>query len=181
MDRILISACLIGRPVRYNGTSKSSDAKDILARWQDEGRLVPLCPEIAVGFQTPRPPAEIRTSDIPTDPLVDGVSVLRGQARVFESGGRDVSDLYITAAHETVTRAQRAGCRYAVLTDGSPSCGSTFIYDGTFSGRTQSGVGTTTAALRDVGISVWPETAIPELDRVLRSPGTTRDLSDVTP
>lgn len=164
MERILISACLVGQPVRYNGTDKRSDAADIISRWQTEGRLVPHCPECAVGFPTPRPPAEIVAAQL----APSGVEVLAGAARVMEATGTDVTHLYARAAQDTVAMAKRNGCRHAVLTDGSPSCGSTFVYDGTFSGTTKPGVGSTTAALRAAGISVWPETAIAELDAVLR-------------
>ncbi|MBF9060301.1 DUF523 domain-containing protein, partial [Rhodobacterales bacterium HKCCSP123] len=48
VQRILVSACLIGRPVRYDGRAKDPGT-DLLARWQAEGRLVPLCPEMAGG------------------------------------------------------------------------------------------------------------------------------------
>ncbi len=163
MERILISACLVGRPVRYNGTDKSHDAAEIVARWQGEGRLMLLCPEVSVGFSTPRPPAEIKAND----DGCNGDMVLNGSARVVEDTGVDVSELYIKAARETVDFAMRHGCRHAVLTDGSPSCGSTFIYDGSFTGKRKSGIGTTTAALRKVGVRVWPETAIAELHDLL--------------
>jgi len=163
MERILISACLVGRPVRYDGTDRSHDAAEIVARWRDEGRLLLLCPEIAVGFSTPRPPAEIKGHD---DDCT-GNMVLTGNARVVENTGADVSELYIKAARETVDFAMRHGCRHAVLTDGSPSCGSTFIYDGSFTGKRKSGMGTTTAALRQVGVRVWPETAIADLNDLL--------------
>lgn len=164
MERILISACLVGRPVRYNGTDKRHDAAEIIARWQDEGRLVLVCPELAVGFPTPRPPAEI----IGDGGKGQGEMVLNGSARVVEATGADVSELYIQAALDTVEVAKRHGCSHAVLTDGSPSCGSTFIYDGSFTGIRKSGVGTTTAALRHDGVRVWPETAISELDAFLK-------------
>lgn len=164
MERILISACLVGRPVRYNGTEKSHDSVETISRWQDEGRLVLLCPEVAVGFPTPRPPAEIigETDDC------NGETVLSGNARVLENEGADVSELYIQAARDTVDFAERHGCLHAVLTDGSPSCGSTFIYDGSFTGNRKPGMGTTTAALRNAGVRVWPETAIAELDFLLK-------------
>ena len=58
LEKILISACLLGERVRYHG----GDARiehPILRRWQDEGRLVPLCPEVTGGLTTPRPAAEI--------------------------------------------------------------------------------------------------------------------------
>ena len=57
MKRLLVSACLLGQPVRYDGQSKPvPDAR--LERWATEGRLVPFCPECAAGLPTPRPPAE---------------------------------------------------------------------------------------------------------------------------
>lgn len=164
MERILISACLVGHPVRYNGTDKGHNGAQTVARWQNEGRLLLLCPEIAAGFPTPRPPAEINGQD----DSFDGKLVLNGKARVLEATGADVSSLYIQAARYTVNYAQQHGCHHAVLTDGSPSCGSTFIYDGSFTGQKKSGIGTTTAALRNAGIHVWPETAITKLDALLK-------------
>ena len=163
MEKILISACLIGRPVRYNGSDKASGAENILKRWQEEGRLVPVCPEVAVGFPTPRPPAEIQDKGIKSAKAVDGHDVLNGKAFVFEQTGSDVTELYVQAANAAVILAKTHGCRHAVLTDGSPSCGSSFIYDGSFSRVKLKGVGTTTAALRKEGIAVWAETQIREL------------------
>ncbi|MEL7093048.1 MAG: 2-thiouracil desulfurase family protein, partial [Pseudomonadota bacterium] len=142
---------------------KSHDAAHIIARWQDEGRLTLLCPEVAVGFPTPRPPAEIVGTGDST-----GDTVLDGSARVVERTGADVSDLYVRAARDTVDFARRHSCTHAVLTDGSPSCGSTFIYDGSFTGARKPGVGTTTAALQRAGVQVWPEARIAELDALLR-------------
>ena len=163
MERILISSCLVGRPVRYNGSDKTHGWADIVARWQKEGRLLLLCPEVAVGFPTPRPPAEI----VGEGEVGDGNAVLAGTARVIEDTKTDVTHLYVRAAQVAVDFAARHGCRHAVLTDGSPSCGSTFIYDGSFTGVRTSGIGTTAAALRHAGVRVWPETAIPELDLIL--------------
>lgn len=159
--RILISACLLGRRVRYNGSDKTSGYQTILNRWAQEGWLVPLCPEIAVGFPTPRPPAEIQGSG--------GTEVLEGHARIVEDTGRDVTALYQKAAEDAVSFARRNGCQHAVLTDGSPSCGSSVIYDGSFKGVQKAGMGSTTAALRRSGVRVWSEKEIPELDRVLKA------------
>ena len=162
MEKILVSACLLGRPVRYNGTDKRSGAEVVLRRWQDEGRLLSVCPEVAVGFPIPRPAAEI------VGPNAGGADVLAGRASVVEATGADVTALYEKAARDTVSLAIRHGCRHAILTDGSPSCGSTYVYDGTFSGRRISGDGTTTAALRAAGVQVWSETQIAALDEELR-------------
>src|SRR5690242_9591884 len=58
--KVVVSACLLGAPVRYNGTDKKS-THPILQRWVDEGRTVSVCPEVLGGLGTPRPPAEIVT------------------------------------------------------------------------------------------------------------------------
>ncbi|HBO0702968.1 TPA: hypothetical protein L4J47_003596 [Enterobacter kobei] len=45
-DIILLSPCLSGHLVRYNGTDKSCSS-DLLQHWREEGRLVTHCPELA--------------------------------------------------------------------------------------------------------------------------------------
>ncbi|HBF30641.1 2-thiouracil desulfurase family protein, partial [Rhizobium sp.] len=87
MDKILISACLMGRPVRYDGKGKPLHHAAIV-RWQEEGRLVVFCPEQAGGLPTPRPPAEIENGG-------SGDDVLQGHARVLEVTGGDVTDQFI--------------------------------------------------------------------------------------
>ncbi|PLM43301.1 DUF523 domain-containing protein, partial [Klebsiella michiganensis] len=52
-DKILVSACLMGFQVRYNGSHKARLA-NALSRWQSEGRLVTHCPELAAGLPIPR-------------------------------------------------------------------------------------------------------------------------------
>ncbi|MCP3944045.1 MAG: DUF523 domain-containing protein [Desulfobacteraceae bacterium] len=47
--------------------------------------------------------------------------------------------------------------KFAVLKEGSPSCGSTKIYDGTFSGIKISGQGVTTSLLTNNAIKVFNE------------------------
>ncbi|ANS41906.1 DUF523 domain-containing protein [Serratia inhibens] len=148
-QKILFSACLAGFKVRYNGSDKPL-VNATLQRWQREGRLVVCCPELAAGFSTPRPSAEIT-------PAANGASVLAQQARVMEAGGGDVTDGYLLGAHLALETARRHGCRFALLTDGSPSCGSQFIYDGSFSGQTKPGSGVTAELLRQHGIEVFSD------------------------
>jgi uncharacterized protein YbbK (DUF523 family) len=88
--KILISACLAGLPVRYNGSAKPL-LHDAVERWKAEGRLVTLCPELAGGFQVPRPPAEIENG-------LDGDDVLDGRARVLEISGGAVTAAHIDGA-----------------------------------------------------------------------------------
>jgi len=143
MDRILISACLLGRPVRYDGRGKAL-THDALERWKTEDRLVPVCPEIMAGFATPRPPAEI-------EPGAGGSAVLDGRARVFEKTGRDVTALYLNGADATLEIARQNRCRFALMTDGSPSCGSGFVHGGR--GRRGGAV----AAARRAGVRREPD------------------------
>ena len=164
MERVLVSACLLGSHVRYNGSYRL-DNHPVLTRWQAEGRIVQICPEVAAGFATPRPPAEIRGSG-------DGRAVLHGQGQVVEQTGNDVTGLYLEAGQLALDLARETGCRYAVLTDGSPSCGSSFVYDGSFSGKRVAGRGTTTALLEANGIRVFSEDNIGELDDLLSKPGS---------
>ncbi|MBP1128602.1 MULTISPECIES: DUF523 domain-containing protein [Serratia] len=148
-SKILFSACLAGFHVRYNGSNKPL-FDSTLQRWQREGRLVVCCPELAAGFSTPRPSAEITAA-------AEGATVLAQQARVMEVSGGDVTDSYLLGAHLALETARRHGCRFALLTDGSPSCGSQFIYDGSFSGQTKPGSGVTAELLRQHGIEVFSE------------------------
>ena len=148
MIKILISACLLGERVRYHGGDAAlSDA--ILDRWRREGRLVPFCPEVAGGLPVPRPPAEIQGAG--------GTAVLDGTARVVTSAGADVTDAFRAGARAALDAAVREGARIAVLKDGSPSCGSRTIHDGTFTGRRRAGVGVTAALLAERKMRVFNE------------------------
>lgn len=153
--KILISACLAGLPVRYNGSAKPL-LHAAVDRWKAEGRLVVLCPELAGGFQVPRPPAEIENG-------LDGDDVLDGRARVLEISGRDISPAYIEGAEIALAVARENACRHALLIDGSPSCGSGFVYDGSFSGVRHAGRGVTAALLRRNGISVYSDREVERL------------------
>ncbi|MCG8690472.1 MAG: DUF523 domain-containing protein [Minwuiales bacterium] len=154
MEKILVSACLLGQKVRYDGGDKAL-AHPLLAAWAEAGRLVPICPEVAAGFPTPRPPAEIDGDG--------GEAVLAGTARVLEQTGADVTALYRAGAEAALDLARRHRIRFALLTDRSPSCGSALIYNGGFADVTRAGVGVTTALLRRNGIRVFSEHRIDDL------------------
>ena len=154
-EKILVSACLLGRPVRYNGSAKTV-THPALDQWRREGRLVSICSELTAGFSVPRPPAEIAASQ-------SGEAVLSEGARIIEATGTDVTDLYVAGARAALDLAREHDCRFALLIDGSPSCGSGFIYDGTFAGRKHVGAGVTAALLQRNGIEVFAETEIDAL------------------
>ncbi|PWC22198.1 DUF523 domain-containing protein [Brenneria roseae subsp. roseae] len=155
MNKILISACLSGFPVRYNGSARLS-VEGYLTQWRQQSRLVMFCPELSAGFPTPRPPAEIIPS--PT-----GTSVITQGARVVETTGDDVTERYILGAWLTLEMAQRHDCRFALLTEGSPSCGNNVIYSGRFDGSQISGRGVTAELLRNHGIEVFSDREIDQL------------------
>lgn len=153
--KILISACLLGQPVRYDGKGKPL-FHPAIDRWRQEGRLVTICPEMAGGMPVPRPPAEIERG-------ASGLDVLEGRARVLEATGGDVTVEFIAGAKKALAFAQTNGCTHALLIDGSPSCGSVAIYDGSFSGVKHTGNGVTAALLRRQGIAVYAPSKIEEL------------------
>ncbi|CAG9203550.1 conserved hypothetical protein [Paraburkholderia caribensis] len=155
MKRILVSACLAGVPVRYDGSAKTL-ASMLLQTWRDEGRLVVVCPEVAAGFGTPRRPAEIQLRR-------NGQDVLDGTARICDNAGADVTALFIEGARHALQQALAHDCRYALLADGSPSCGSSFIHDGTFSRVAHEAAGVTAALLERHGIRVFAPDGIDEL------------------
>lgn len=159
MQRVLVSACLLGQPVRYDGGTVATEG-GILARWQMEGRIVPMCPEMAGGLPVPRLPAEIHGEG-------GGAAVLRNAARVVEHHGHDVTEAFVRGAQRALEVAQEAGVQVAVLTERSPSCGSAFLYDGTFSTQLQPGEGVTAALLRQHGIRVFSQHQLDEAARLL--------------
>ncbi|HHY0805432.1 TPA: DUF523 domain-containing protein, partial [Klebsiella pneumoniae] len=89
--------------------------------------------------------------------------VLAGRARIVESDGRDVTGHYQLAAWLALSAAREAGCQAALLTDGSPTCGSKFVYDGSFRGRRKAGAGVAAELLRAHGITVFSDGQIPQL------------------
>lgn len=149
MQHILVSACLLGQAVRYDGSDKLCE-DPILQSWLANGQVVPFCPELAGGLPVPRQPAEISLG-------AGGIGVLSGQARVVEAGGRDVTAEFLSGAKQALAVARQYGIRLAILKEGSPSCGSSLTYDGHFSGHQIPGVGVTAAGLRAAGITVFSE------------------------
>ena len=152
MEKILVSRCLLGHRVRYDGGA--SGPFDQLQQWLDEGRIVPLCPEVAGGLPTPRAAAEI--------PGGQGAHVLDGQASVITTEGEDVSAQFLDGARQALALVQRHGIRVAVLKANSPSCGNLLTYDGTFSGVKVSGEGVTAALLKRHGVQVFSELELPQ-------------------
>ncbi len=133
---LLVSACLLGTCCNHEGGHSRRAAVESLHATH---RLVPVCPEVCGGLATPRPAAERRGD------------------RVVNVQGDDVTDAYERGARAAVQLASAVGARRAVLKARSPSCGSSKIYDGTFTRTLVEGEGVTAAALRAAGIDVISE------------------------
>ena len=143
MEKLLISACLAGENTRYDG--KNNEMPELIEELGKYFELVLFCPEVVGGLPTPRDPSEIRGNT------------------VYQSSGRNVTDAFVRGAHEAYRLCSYFGIRYAVMKDGSPSCGSTEIHDGTFSGRKIKGKGFTAQYLEDHGVHVYNEANVSEL------------------
>jgi len=135
-EYILVSSCLAGLNCKYNGENNKND--DIL-RFIKEKNTILVCPEQLGGLSTPRIPAEI---------LAD---------KVIDKNAKDVSLNFIRGAEETLKIAQLYNCKKAVLKAKSPSCASSFVYDGSHSGKIVKGKGITTKLLIKNGIKVVNE------------------------
>ncbi|EIM16455.1 DUF523 domain-containing protein [Pseudomonas chlororaphis] len=159
MHKILVSRCLLGHRVRYDGGANGPF--DQLASWQAEGRVVALCPEVAGGLPTPRAAAEI--------PGGQGGEVLDGLAQVITTEGEDVSAEFLSGARQALELVREHGIRIAVLKANSPSCGNLLTYDGSFSGVKVSGEGVTAALLKRAGVQVFSELELAEAAAALAS------------
>ncbi|RIX50090.1 DUF523 domain-containing protein [Paenibacillus nanensis] len=143
---ILVSSCLAGLKVRYNGTHRLDDR---VAKLIEENKAVAVCPELLGGFSTPREPAEIIGGD--------GDDVLDGVAKVVEKSGKDVTELYLKGAYAALEIAKNINATLVVLKENSPSCGSSTIYNGEFKGNKVAGNGVTSSLLKRNGFKVVSE------------------------
>jgi len=143
---IVISACLVGEKVRYDGNHKLDlFYKNLI----DEKKAISICTEILGGLQVPREPAEIIGGD--------GYDVWNDQAKVMTVAGRDVTIQFKEGAKRALSIIKDLNADTVILKSDSPSCGSTVIYDGTFTGNKKEGVGVTTALFTLNGINVYDE------------------------
>lgn len=158
MHKILVSRCLLGHRVRYDGGAHGP--YDLLQQWLDEGRVVALCPEVAGGLLTPRPPAEIVGGQ--------GAQVLDGRLPVLTIDGADVTSAFVAGAQQALALVHEHGIRLALLKARSPSCGNLENYDGSFSGVRVAGEGVTAALLRRAGVQVFNEQQLDEARQALQ-------------
>ena len=139
MERILISACLVGDNVKYNGGNNLSPKIEALL---EKYELVPFCPEVEGGLSTPRHPSEQRGD------------------KVFNDLAEDVTDNFEKGAELAYNICLFLKIKKVILKERSPSCGVHQIYDGSFSHKVIPGMGVTASYLASKGIQIYNEDEI---------------------
>lgn len=150
MHRILVSQCLYGgEPVRYDGRCKAETDPRFL-KWKEEGRLIPVCPEVFGGLSVPRSDAQ------------------RQAQRIIARTGEDVTWAYRKGAEEAVRLAKEHRVLCAIMKEKSPSCGSNLIYDGSFTGTLIKGRGLAAELLQEAGIMVFSEDQLDQVEALMQ-------------
>ena len=143
--KLLISACLLGANVKYNG---GNNLIDEVKQLENDFELFSVCPEVQGGMLTPRIPSEI---------------VNLNPVKVQNEYGIDTTDFFISGAIQSLEVCKQNGIKIALLKSKSPSCGNEKIYDGSFSDKLIDGVGITVGLLIQNNIKVFNENQIKEL------------------
>lgn len=149
MRKILVSGCLYGDHVRYDdGDVPCLDERFL--KWKEDGRLVKVCPEVFGGLPIPRPDSQ-RVGD-----------------KVMACTGADVTKEYTIGAEETLRLAKEHDIVFAIMKEDSPSCGSRFIYDGTFTDTKTEGIGLAVEYLKKAGYPVFDEEELDQAEQLLK-------------
>lgn len=146
-ENILISSCLYGKYVRYDGNHNKIDSS-LLSRLKKKYKLFHFCPEVEGGLSTPRVPCEI---------------VAHNPLKIINKNGKNQTTEFLVGAKKTVALCLANDITKAILKSNSPSCSSKFIYDGTFSGAKVKGIGATAQLLQENNIEVFDENDIEKL------------------
>jgi len=149
MKKILISACLLGENVKYDGGHNSIVDNPFINKLLKLDMLIPFCPEVEGGLETPRVPVEI----------IDN--------KAINQIGEDKTSYFNQGAQKTLELCKKHNIKYAILKFRSPSCGSGQIYDGTFSHTLVSGDGISTKLLKENNIKVFTEKELEKIEKII--------------
>jgi len=161
--KVLVSSCLLGEDVRYDGRNSSIamgssftfSQKEIFMDVLCENQIYSFCPEVSGGLSTPRLPAEIVSA---TKPF-----------KVETNDETDVTIPFLIGAKHALDICNEEDIKVALLKSKSPSCGNTHIYDGSFSNTLIEGQGLTARLLEENGIRVFNETQLEDLKQFIES------------
>jgi uncharacterized protein YbbK (DUF523 family) len=142
--KLLISACLLGTPCRYDGRSKPAEN---ISKLMLKHTLIPICPEMMGGLSTPRLPCEIRGN------------------KVICQNGEDRTLQYMNGAKKCLEIFKKENCDAVLLKTKSPSCGKGKVYDGSFSKTLTDGDGIAVKLFKFYNIKIYTEDDIENLSR----------------
>lgn len=103
-----VSACLLGRPVRFDGGHKRDDF--VTETLGEHVTYVSVCPEIEIGLGTPRPTLRL-------------VQAEQDSVRLIMTGGVDHTDTMRRYAERRLDELASADLDGFILKKDSPSCG----------------------------------------------------------
>lgn len=144
MEKILVSACLLGENCKYSGGNNYDPRVAEFVRGRE---VIPVCPEVLAGLGIPRTPIEIR----------DGV--------VVDQNGKVVDDAIRSAVAQILAQIENEDILCAVLKSRSPTCGVRQVYDGSFTDALVAGSGVLAQALEAAGYAVMDNEDLTLLNR----------------
>lgn len=161
--KILISSCLLGEDVRYDGNNSSValnpkfsfSSKELFMDILCENEIYSFCPEVAGGLSVPRIPSEIVKNQ---KPFI-----------VKNKEDEDVTINFLIGAKKALDTCIEEGIKVALLKANSPSCGNINIYDGSFSKNLIEGQGLTARLLSENGVKIFNETQLKELAKFIKT------------
>ena len=161
--KILVSSCLLGEDVRYDGNNSSIalnpkfsfSSKELFMDILCDNEIYSFCPEVAGGLGVPRIPAEIVNNDKPF--------IIKNEE------GADVTINFLLGAKKALDLCLEENIKVALLKANSPSCGNINVYDGTFTNNLVEGQGLTARLLKENNIEVFNEKQLNELEKFIKT------------
>ena len=137
--KIGVSACLVGKNTKYDGTNNYNQA--VIDYLKDKDYVL-ICPEVFGGLPTPR---------IPSEQIKD---------KVINKDQIDVTNEFVLGAKKSLALLKENNVTVLILKERSPSCGYKKVYDGTFSKTLIDGNGVFTNMAIKEGFTIYTESDI---------------------
>jgi uncharacterized protein YbbK (DUF523 family) len=147
MEKLLISSCLLGELVKYNGSHNILE-KNIIEKLEKNYEIYSFCPEVSGGLPIPRIPCEIK-SFYPIS--------------VINKVGENKTKEFLKGANDCLEFCKEKKIFKALLKANSPSCSNDFVYDGSFNSIKVKAKGITANLLEENQIKVFNENQIDKL------------------
>ncbi|MEA1913795.1 MAG: DUF523 domain-containing protein [Campylobacterota bacterium] len=154
MTKLLISGCLFGDDVRYDGKNSSLQKNELFIRIKNKVELIVFCPEVQGGLSTPRLPSEIQS----INPYM-----------IKNSKNEDTTQYFLHGAQKTLQLCQENNIKIALLKSNSPSCSNDLTYNGNFDKILLKQKGVTAELLLRNNVLVFNENQLDELDKYLKN------------